>query len=77
MWLGKQSNGKPTGPYVGSEFTAPAFVNNSVAQLQWTDQNSDGVTYEYVLLLWLVNAANPGGTRVQLDPRIVNRGNSK
>jgi hypothetical protein len=77
MWLGPTSSGPPRGPYSGNEFTAPTFVNNSSAVLQWTDQNSDGLPYQYILLLWLVNAQNPNGTTIKVDPRIVNRGNSK
>lgn len=76
LYLGKDNGGKPTGPYSGSEFTAPGFVNNSTAALRWIDQNGDGFTYKYLLQLWLVDASNPNGTVVPLDPRIVNRGTS-
>ncbi|HEX5124460.1 MAG TPA: hypothetical protein VFV97_14550 [Rhodanobacteraceae bacterium] len=77
MWLGLASAGKPTKPYSGgTEFTAPAFVNNSAGVLQWNDTNSDGNTYQYVLLLWLVSAQYPRGVQIQVDPRIVNRGTS-
>ena len=77
LWLGLKGVNPPTGPYSGTEFTTPTFVNNSVAVLQWNDMNTDGLTYEYVLLLWQVNAAYPGGHVVKLDPRVVNRGSSK
>ena len=77
VWLGLASAGKPTKPYSGgTEFTAPSFANNSSLVVQWTDQNGDGLTYQYVLLLWLVNGRYPGGTQIQVDPRIVNRGTS-
>jgi hypothetical protein len=77
LYLGKASSGEPTGPYVGNEFTAPSFVNNNSGVLSWNDQNSDGVTYAYVLWIWLVNTQYPNGTRIKIDPRIVNRGTSK
>ncbi len=76
LWIAKQSSGPPTGPYVGGEFTTATNVNSAKSTLQWSDQNSDGTTYGYVLVLWLVNAANPGGTQVKVDPRIINRGTS-
>ena len=77
MWLGKQSSGKPTQPYSGTEFSAPAFPNGVANQLRWTDQNSDGLTYTYILLLWEVDSSHPAGTRIEVDPRVVNRGASK
>lgn len=77
MWLGKESSGKPTSPYSGTEFSAPVFPNGIVNQLRWTDQNSDGLTYTYILLLWEVDAGHPTGTRIEVDPRVVNRGSSK
>jgi hypothetical protein len=76
LWIGKQTSGPPTGPYTGTEFTSAANVNSASTTLQWTDQNSDGTTYAYILILWLVNAANPKGVQVKLDPRIINRGTS-
>jgi hypothetical protein len=76
LWISKQSSGPPTGPYVGAEFTTASNVNSATSTLQWTDQNSDGTTYGYILVLWLVNAANPKGTQVKVDPRIINRGTS-
>ena len=77
MWLGKASAGKPTAPYTGTEFTAPAFPGTAASALQWTDQNSDGLTYTYILLLWEVDAAHPAGVRIEVDPRVINRGTSK
>jgi hypothetical protein len=74
MWLGKQGASKPTTPYSGSEFTTPTFPTGSANALQWTDQNSDGLTYQYILLLWEVSAGHPMGTRIEVDPRVVNRG---
>jgi len=76
VWIGFQSSGPPTGPYVGAEFTTAANVNSATSTLQWTDQNNDGKTYAYILVLWLVNAANPRGIQVKVDPRIINRGTS-
>ena len=76
IFLGKASSGKPTAPYSGTEFTAPAFPSSSATALQWTDQNGDGLTYTYILQLWLIDAAHPNGKVIPLDPRIVNRGTS-
>ncbi|HSS05691.1 MAG TPA: hypothetical protein VLK83_00975 [Rhodanobacteraceae bacterium] len=77
MWLGQAGPIKPTQPYSGTEFSAPTFPTGAANALQWTDQNSDGLTYEYILLLWEVDAGHPTGVRIKVDPRVINRGASK
>ncbi len=77
MYLGLASSGPPQGPYVGTEFSTPTFPNGVANALQWTDQNGDGQTYQYILQIWQVNSTYPSGRRVPIDPRIVNRGSSK
>ena len=77
LYLGLASSGPPQGPYTGPEFSAATFPVNASNALQWTDQNGDGQTYQYILQLWQVNSAYPSGRRVPIDPRIVNRGSSK
>lgn len=77
VWLGLASSGPPTGPYNGTEFSAPTFPTGVSNSVQWTDQNSDGQTYYYTLLVWQVNSQYPSGRVFKLDPRIINRGTSK
>lgn len=77
MLLGPASAGPPQGPYSGSEFSTPTFPIAGTKTLQWTDQNSDGLNYLYVLLVWQVNSTYPNGRQCKIDPRIINRGTSK